>query len=212
MFTTRISIALLLFCGAVFAQTPVATDNFTRSNESPLSGGGNWTACVSGVAGINLTSNQATGAESASGCRMYNGASFSADQYAKITFAAVASGNYLGLSLRGDGAGNYYDVAADNGVAFIRKASSGSPSTLTSVSQVFIAGDILYLEVVGSSPAVLTLKLNGTTIGTYSDSSSPFTTGKPGLASYNNSATTTASFWEGGNIGGSSRRRNAGVF
>jgi hypothetical protein len=122
--------------------------------------------------------------------------SFSADQYCTFTISNLA---VSGASSRGggivrsasgtDAASAFYacyvcdDDTGSGSTVVILKVNGTMAGTVLDSRRLTIAnGDILTFGVQGSSSAVLTLYVNAVaSASTYTDSSSPLTTGKPGL-------------------------------
>jgi hypothetical protein len=159
----------------------LATDAFNRSTGL----GANWTA-VPGLTGpFTIVSNlYAAGVpgQNSSGC-YWNAASFPADQYAQGTIILQASGG--GPIVRVNAStGEHYEVIVDNPgasatIALYRFAPGPSWTLLGSTTSATTVGDVLRLEVQGST---LTAFLNGVVKVTGSDGT--LTSGAAGLYFY----------------------------
>jgi hypothetical protein len=173
------------------------TDDFNRASL-----GGNWT-----IMGGNFTIEESTWVEphcptDIGGCR-YSAGTFANDQYSEITVKGVLAFQGIGPLVRANGAANnFYCAYSNSGTTAIRKITSGSSSQLATTSATLAAGDVLRIEVTGSSPAALVVKINGTSVLTYDDSSSPFTSGEAGMSGYGESFSQGIDAWAGGDIGG----------
>lgn len=145
-----------------------------------------------------------------------NDASPTANQYSQVVMSQAQMDNdqYCGPMVRGQtGSNSSYHVETDgNGTVYLSESLAGVPNTLTTFSQAFSAGDVLRLEVTGTSSPV-TLRVyraaaaSPTTfvqLGTdYNDSSSPLTTaGQYGIFGYGNAAGNGGGAWEAGDLGG----------
>jgi hypothetical protein len=153
-------------------------DNFNRA-DGPL--GSNWLTSLdlAGPAPV-VSSNQCRGSDTL--CPAYwNPAvnSFSNDQHAQATYVTATSFDHAGVVVRHDTSGhsNFYLFFANGSNLSIYKCTAGSYLQIgTGTNSGFANGDVLRLEVVGST---LTAKVNGTTFITVTDSS--FTSGQPGI-------------------------------
>lgn len=183
--------------------TQLATDNFTRAAENPLSDGGSWAVQNSAQAFQLTASQKCTANNSTPACSSYfNGSiSWPNDQYSECTLgAALASGQYIGLAVRcqAGSALNYYCVLITLGSnnVLLARSVSGTGTTLSTGTATFTVGDVIRLSVQGTT---LTVYKNGTSILTATDST--YTSGFPGLASF--ALTNSVYFsgpWNGGSL------------
>jgi hypothetical protein len=151
----------------------------------------------------------------------YYNDTFSDDQYSEVEFNSTPEGNnvYAGVILRSSAdinANRDYYVCYFWGwdspiVVYIAKVTNGSgrsTALATSGTTSFANGDKLSADVVGNTISVYKNATGSgdTPLVQYTDSSSPFTTGFPGIFIASNS-TPRITKWEGGNItgGGASR-------
>lgn len=170
---------------AVLRASIPAYDSFTRADASTL--GTDWTN-VHGTAGI--TSNTAAEFGSTLAYTMYSADAFNADQWAQITVAAVATSNSFGpcVRLATTGGGQGYCLIANSVSSNIYKVSGATTFTSLEVIGSAGVGDILKLQIEGTSPATLTAYKNGAAWGT-PVTDSTYATGQPGM--YLGSAATT---------------------
>jgi hypothetical protein len=124
-------------------------------------------------------------------------------------FPSVSIGDtQFGLVLRSDGTGdNHYVLYSQSNAGKYRtltiaKRSSGSVADLSSstATGIFTIGDIIKFRAVGTNPVVLTAYVNGSQVLTYSDSTSPLTSGALGISTYGDVDGTyyfEGEYWEG---------------
>ncbi len=168
-------------------------DDFNRADASTL--GSNWVT-MSGKLDIRIVTNQAAGPSGTStdGVAYLAGSAgtFGADQSAEATVSGMSGGaNYCGVGVRmGASTGYVFITDGVSGITDteIGKYVGGVYSALTGVTTTVADGDVIKISVSGTSTAVLTAYKNGVVVGTYSDSSSPHTSGQPGLDSYGSAA------------------------
>jgi len=175
--------------GAAEAETTTNfTDTYVRANESPLSKSGVWTSPVGNVTitKIDVVSNQAKGNTAAENLAMVNSPSFPANQRARMTYvgatyggvgvrmtsAAVASGYLLSTS----GAGTLQVLKITDGGASESYSQIGADINL---ARNLVAGDVIELQATGTSTTTLNVYWNQMLVGARTDSSSPFTSGRP---------------------------------
>lgn len=163
------------------------TDDFERGNGTL---GSNWTA-VDGT--MQIFNGTACG--NASGDSKYSGASFSNDQYSEVVTNNAANNTYV--LVRANGADYYYAIVrASFGDYHVNKWVGGVDTNLVNGSVSSAIGDTIRLEISGTG---LTLKLNGATVDTASDSS--IASGSPGIGSSDPGSRIAS--WAGGDLGGS---------
>lgn len=186
--------------------TPViSTQTFTGSNGDFLGANWGWLRDTGFGSYANIYGNKLAGhfAEASAADtttqthvavhRWVGAGTFSDDQYASAVISAIflsGSPQYrAGVIVRASGGTDaaatfYCAYFCDNGTVVIGKPSGAglALTILDSRSQTFVDGDVFTLGVEGAATAVLTVYKNGTaTTSTVSDSSSPLTTGKPGV-------------------------------
>lgn len=167
--------------------TQLAVDTFQRADENPLSDGGLWSTAA-GFSAMKLVSHLAEGSTFASCLSDFSGVSWPADQYAEMIWSA---GN-LGPALRFNGTSAYVleVVSGSQWWITIRPADT---ILVTGAAQTLSAGDVLRLEIVGTT---INSYRNGTLIVTIVDAT--LASGTPGIWANNPSG--QASQWDGGSI------------
>lgn len=189
-----------------FLFTAIATDAFTRANETPIVG--NWTNVA--AAGFNIVSNHVE--PSAPGGNdswaFYNAVAFPSGQYSRAAINCVGTGaggqgNGLGVRISGAAAvENGYRIVADhaasNNVEVARRVV-GVNTTLATFTEAFTNGDQWTLAI-GSLLGVWTLYVFHLNIlvQTVSDTTPLLTAGGPGLAFSSNETSAQTDDWEGG--------------
>lgn len=125
-----------------------------------------------------------------------NANTYSNDQYSQESVSSGASGSPE-TTVRCSGTGScYFSYNNSPGLLGIAKFVSGAFTDKGSVSGSLAINDVVRIEASGTT---LTLKKNGTSVFTASDSS--LTTGAPGPGLDGNSGVVIDN-WEGGNLGG----------
>ena len=182
-----------------------ATDDFNRSNAGDL--GANWTTVTSETT-FHVNANQADPLSTVADCgSWYSGTAspaFTDNQFSQCTMKTITGGSAndgtgVGVSVRvASGARTYYRCvvnAAGSGNVEIAKSVAGTYTFLARTTSAFVSGDVLRLEVNGTT---LTAYKNGVSILTIGDSS--VTTGKPGLAYSSVLTAASVDDWSGGNL------------
>ncbi|HTL39673.1 MAG TPA: LamG-like jellyroll fold domain-containing protein, partial [Methylomirabilota bacterium] len=163
---------------------------FTAADGSSLTSyDSNWTILGGG---ININTNAAYGTAVNTSMAQWTAGTFNDNQYSQITIAALTASNWIGTAVRTQGSGlNAYIANITSGGNYeIDKIVNGSGTLLASGNTAVQAGDILRLEISGTT---LTIKLNGTTLTQTSDST--FSTGRPGIEFYGNSTSNRGDDW-----------------
>jgi hypothetical protein len=183
----------------------LASDVFTRANENPLASP--WVT-PTGAAALQLVSNS-IGAATAStdAWSYYSGVTWPDDQYVEWEVTTIGGRDGGGVVRMQSGSLGGYHVNNNSSSAFeIFKVVGGG---FTSVANVFTAagyqlGLVYRLEVVGN---VITFKESGVTLLTYTDTTSPITSGNAGLGCFD--GTIRLDNWVGGDFGagGSTTKR-----
>ena len=167
--------------------TQIASDSFNRASL-----GTNWTQTDSAALTFDIISSTAVGLtggnNTASAAIVWAGTgTFQPSQYSQVTYTAenTASVDVIDPAVLITG-NSYYEVTPYAGTFYIRKITTGTSANLANGgSRVIAPGDVLLLTAVpGVSSTVLTAYINGTQAVTYTDSSSPFLTGTPGIGGY----------------------------
>lgn len=171
--------------GASFA------DDFNRTSEFPLSGGGNWSTYLGGLSQVFLLTNLAEGvgggSETTLGVARVNtsAATFSGNHRARVTLV-TGWADYAGPCVKIQSDGSCYLVYQEGSMARVRKVN-GTAGTTSTVGTDFsitpaTVGQTLALECSGDGGSVtLTVICNGVSQGSVIDSSSPLAGGQPGL-------------------------------
>lgn len=133
------------------ARVTIASDNFNRANEDPLSDGGNWSA-LGDSAACRIVSNQATGPVLSQGFSLRSGQTFKSDQWSEITIGTTLSTNTIGPGLRMSSTNAtlyYYDVF--NVGSSMRKIVSGVVTTIGTTNNSYASGDVIRIEIIGNN-------------------------------------------------------------
>lgn len=186
----------------------LASDAFTDSDGVSLpTHNANW-ATLANFANLSIKTNGAgqTTLNELEG-NIWTGLSWPNDQYSKATFVTIASLEQFVvvrgiITTRTYYAGGY-DVNDWNGNYHIWINNAGVSTDLADSGIVPTAGDIIELDVQGTS---LTLKKNGVPIAAATDSA--LVAGTPGIASYHNaSGVKLFDDWEGGDLAAAAPQR-----
>lgn len=193
----------------------LASDNFNRSNENPLSGGGNWLTST-GETPLQITSDfvSCTTLGGNTNYQYYNGGiSWPNDQYSQVqlTTNVANSGTSSGCMVRISATtATFYTASIINGNLVLSKVVAGSFTSLATVSYSFTNGDVMLFQVVGTT---LSCYMNGVLKTTTTDSS--ITSGFPGIFMQTNTGTTgnvNSDNWSGGSPDLSAYPTQAGAF
>jgi hypothetical protein len=171
-----------------------ANDNFNRANENPLSNSGKWTAVLNTWV---LTSNTANGNSggNVNNVVLWNANSFGNDQFAQLTISAIGS-SFSGPSVRVSGSGgtaNWYTCFESTTQMIFQRSVNGTATNITTTGITGATGDVVRIEVAGTS---VTCKQNGNVISTTTDNS--LTSGSVGMEMFNNGS--SVDNWSGGNL------------
>ena len=189
----------------------VASDDFNRANESPLSDGGKWSTNTlpSGGGPCILDTNRVQGQGVGGNLKLSERSSetFLSNQYSRIIVSALpinagASGS-VGAYVRGTGLSlnnNFYleHLRALTPFTRIMRCDNGLLSTLvTSDAVTFAIGDELVLEV---DATTLRLYKNGVEQLTTVDAT--YSSGKPGICAHSPDGLSIGELdsWQGGNL------------
>jgi hypothetical protein len=201
--------------------TAIASDNFQRANENPLSDGGNWTETPQSPGVLEIVSDvcQAAQSNNHAGEAYWSGNTFPADQYCKIvlgalTFVPTHNNNinlWCRMSTGTSGQPIYYNCSLTRGTTSGANNSikigwtinqdgltSGVFQTIQNIT--FTAGDVWIFAVVGST---LYVYQNGNLMVQYTDTNNYVTAGQPGImcnigANGGSLTGATITSWEGG--------------
>lgn len=187
----RLGLLLLLCSTWASAQTCTGvSDTFSGSGALNSSNWSQWSG-VSGYGTLNQVSSTAQpSAPSTQGAAEWTGTIFTADQCSKVVVSATLTGS-TGPIVRSDNSGNSYlwFILTNS----IYKLTAGAGSLITSSCPNVTTGDTIILGATGTSTTTLTcLDVTSGLISTGVDSSSPYTTGSPGILVDRRSGTTDA--------------------
>jgi hypothetical protein len=185
----------------------LASDQFQRANESPLSNGGNWTTPINGGAQVNLVSNLAVASSTTVESRAFwTGLVWPNDQYSEVVIGTgFVSTTSVDASVRfttNNAVNTGYRFIVQPTIWTLFKNLNGVGIVLASGSGTFAVGDTIRLEVQGTN---LVGKKNGNVIvGPISDSD--ISSGRAGFGLFETSVASNAkiSSWVGGNFIGPS--------
>ncbi len=167
----------------VFAynSTVIATDNFDGNTESPLAT--NWsTATINTADGLKGISNGAAPRTlSVNNSSFWDTASFDNDQYSQIKI--LDNTGYPGVILRHDTTKNNFYSCHVRDVNRVRIGDGAGLMTITTITNTgrYTNGGTLKCDVVGS---LITIYWDGSSQGTYNDTSNYAVSGPPGIWSY----------------------------
>ncbi len=167
-------------------------ETFTDTNGVALATHNSSWATVVGNFAINTNAVYSNSADADTLAR-WGAGSFNANQFAEITIKAVTSGAGIGVAVRING-NNAYSAYTDSQASKIYEWTNGSANLLYT-GAAYTVNDVLRLEVTGTS---ITLKKNGTTLTTVTDSS--ISTGSPGLSGFSNNSLTRGDDWTAGSF------------
>jgi hypothetical protein len=162
-------------------------DNATRANGAI---GANWTVTTGG---INVASNTFQGTSSTNNA-FWSVNPFAADQFAEAAVTALNAGtDFIGPSARVSAGGNWYSCVESNASMIFQKNVAGSTTNVVTQTVTGAVGDVLRIEVQGSTVKCFQ---NGALIITQTDTS--LTSGSPGMEFFGTVA--TLKNWSGGNL------------
>lgn len=181
--------------------TALATDDFNRADSTGL--GANWTAIPSNGSGF-VRSNTFSSTTDDPVAAYYNGVTWPANQYAQckiLTPLSTGGDNGGGPAVRCSGLANtaYFTLAHSAGTQ-IYSVVAGSYNQEGSDSNVPANTNLLYLEIQGTAPGALILKVAGTTRITAT--SALIAAGNAGIFGAYENNPTLLDDWEGGDFSG----------
>ena len=185
----------------VLADVSAYTDNFNRTNESPIRG--NWVTWDFGLGRMELYNNQVRSTDT----NPYNvwarrtSEPYSANHYSQIKLTSAPSGEVGGpavrVQLNGSEINGYIFTVLNSTTAAIWVRYSSVPDTWqqvgTNFTGTFASGDVYKLEIKGN---VLTVYRNGVSLGTRTDTSNRIPSGGAAGMSIVNPGTWDD--WQGG--------------
>jgi len=163
------------------------SDSFTGANGAALSG--NWThnSAPDGFWGNFLIwINEATTPSNRTGYAYWSADTFTANHKscAEIRGTLSTTSGYAGVTVRHSTAASTktnYTLLQINGTYSLIKTVAGTDTSLLTLTETPVLNDVICLSATGSSTTTLSATVNGGTAQTYDDSSSPITTGQPGI-------------------------------
>jgi hypothetical protein len=183
------------------------TDNFNRADETPLNA---TTWPLTGTGSFNLATNQVSHPNDANDNEVYySAASALGDQYCQVKFTKApgdASEQGVGVVCRHIASGatrTFIRAVVDNsGAITVRAFAAGTGTLIGSNAGTFTTGDVLRMEVTGTSPnIVVKVFKNGVQVGVNFTGVTGPNTGKPGMCfSSSTSNTMTLDDWEAGDF------------
>ena len=168
--------------------TTQVTDDFDRPSLGP-----NWTTAFGTIILVNnaYTSNQPNYPQDSAA--FWNANSFTANHYSQATLNLPDNTSYAGVLVRGGVNSGYFCYGA-NQFLFLQKRVAGVQTTLASTnSYVFQSGDVMRLDVYGTTLRCL---INGVVKLTATDSD--LSSGSPGISGLYATQTTTGDNWTAG--------------
>jgi hypothetical protein len=189
------------------------SDNFNRADENPIAG--NWETLTAN--GLRLLTNQlqatASGAECLSGYRA-SATAFLANHSSAAAIVSPVNDDNAGVGVRcastGGGRGYIARFLNGDGRIYLNKMTAGAlGATLIAPVVTWSSGDVLLLSAVTSGANCdLEVFQNGVSRGTYTDSSSPYTSGQPAVYyRFDNANGTKIDDWQGVDAASASTKR-----
>jgi hypothetical protein len=186
-FTVPSHTGALAASGGGGGKTQIFTDSFPYAGgDLVANAGGNWTYTL-GTSVFYVDSPNASiyNLNAGTGIAEWTGTGYgtaSANQYTTGTYLYVGAAE-TGIAVRVSGSSAYFADCKDLGCKIV-KIVSGTPTELTTYGSTLSNGAVVEFDVTGTAPAVLTVYVNGASYSSYTDSSSPLTTGSWGVVSY----------------------------
>jgi hypothetical protein len=187
--------------------TTVATDTFARASL-----GANWAATTSSGCTLGIIASTAIGVTgggtTVSGLVYWAGTgTFTGGQFSQIAISNVGANpaqEILGPAVYIQAPANTcYWAPIISGNIFIQKMILGVPTNLINVAYTPTIGDVVRIEAeVAGTGTIIRVYINGVGKVAVVDSSSPFTSGTPGIGGFNFQSITSmqASSWAAGNL------------
>jgi hypothetical protein len=172
------------------------SDNFNRTNENPLSDGGNWATC-SGLDDLELESNVVHGERNNQDCFMYRTTQFNTDHYTQATRGGNANHQPMTRCDNADTDDFYcYFISADTSMFFYR-VDDGSFTQVGSESNPGLSGGEVTKMI--SSGNTHSIEFDDSEADSQSDSTHSDHT-LVGLGMYDNNTDETWDDWSGGDL------------
>jgi len=197
---TTLLIAAANSCDEAVSITASPNDTFIRANGPP--GNPPWTMVTGSVYAINTNRLECT---NGGGPMAYNAVTFPNDQFSQATIQQIAANQNFSVGVR-------LSLSADTGYFAhqfgtelrLVRVNAGVATELTFWNFSYTVGDVIRLEIVGST---LNIKRNGISLGTFTDGT-PIVSGASGFYCFagNGMAAGTGNMWtnwSGGTAGAS---------
>jgi len=153
-------------------------DNFNRANGAL---GSNWSSS-GGAAAYTIVSNAAASSNvQEEEAVWWNATTFAANHFAEVTITTVSSNAFIGPAVRVSSGGNYYGFYGDNASRYLISVVGGTWTQLATLGTGFANGDVVRLEVEGTT---LRAYINSVLWTSLTDSS--LSSGSAGLTSWAN--------------------------
>lgn len=176
-----------------------ASDNFDRSNESPLAT--NWSTAA-GASALVLSSNKVTGTSGGWSAAYWDADTFANDQYSQVKFLDTNLYPHVAVRIKAEGTSKSYYLfgTLDATTCRFGKWVNDSFTQLGSnVSHTIAANTVVKMAVTGTGATFkLEVWIDGVSEHTYEASESSITAGSAGISIYNNSA--YVDDWAGGDV------------
>ena len=186
-----LAVVLIAFlaCAIAWAALPF-TDAFGSADGTALA---THNAAWSVTTGSSAIQGGAAGCATGSSClAKETGETYSNDQTGTGTIKTPASNYYMGIGLRiGTGDTGYRCVVDDNEFRIDRRNSGNTTLTTESPAPTVNDGEKIEFFIVGSSLTCYRKNSGGTIIATLTTTDATFSTGRPGIAGFNQATTST---------------------
>ena len=194
------------------ALVPVYTDAFANSDGTQLATHNAGWSIVGATGGVNadatIDGNRLIFASGQYVIAIRNTGTYAQDQYAQVVVTGtLGSLTYPGLHVRASGSFgtfNSYEIGGnDSGWTiqkFVNNADDGTD--LKTGSWSLTSGDEIRLEVTGGATTTISLYKNDVLVDSVIDSSSPHTSGRPGVDGFRSGSNLFFDDFEGGDITG----------
>jgi hypothetical protein len=184
----------------------LASDNFTRANENPLSNGGKWTIMSGSTGSLQILSNRCQPTDNTQlGGAIWTGLVWPNDQYSELTVQAVQSGADIRVMVRSNsniGTNTSYfvqilGVGASQSVKLFKDVAGTFTQLGTTQTVTVTAGDVFRCEAQGTT---IRAKQNGSVLVTQVDAA--IASGSAGfeMSAAGTAALTNGSAWAGGDF------------
>ncbi len=155
-------------------------DNFNRANGAL---GSNWSSS-GGAAAYTIVSNTAASSNAeVEEAVWWNATTFAADHFAEVTITTVSANAFIGPAVRISSGGNYYGFYGDNSARYLIRVVGGTWTSLATTGTGFANGNVVRLEVEGTT---LRAYINGVLWTSTTDSN--LSSGSAGITSWANNA------------------------